>query len=215
VNSIERATKVAIRGDRLLEAMQEFGWSQSDLARAIEVSPAAIQQIVTGKTKKSVHMPAIARAINVNLDWLLDVSEEKFDFKDSDENLDSMPLLSLTRSEFGVWVTIGLANFDRRVIPVSLDDKSNYAMFTELGDQWFPEFEHNACIVVDHNQIELRKPDDMWVAGDADRVTFLCRIRRFSNGKYAITDGADRAPVEVDPSSVNIVGRVIWATRLL
>lgn len=56
---------------RLRAAMGEANLDQSGLARELGVTPGAINQILSGKTKRSRYMPAIAARLGVSLAWLL------------------------------------------------------------------------------------------------------------------------------------------------
>lgn len=57
---------------RLRTSRENKGWSQGELARRIGVTPQTIQAIESGKTKKPQNLTAIARALSVNPDYLLD-----------------------------------------------------------------------------------------------------------------------------------------------
>jgi transcriptional regulator with XRE-family HTH domain len=56
---------------RLKEAMAWSGLDQSGLAARIGCTPGAINQIITGRTKRSKLLPEIAHALGVSLPWLL------------------------------------------------------------------------------------------------------------------------------------------------
>jgi len=57
---------------RLREARETRGWSQGDLARRVGIKPQTIQAIEAGKTKKPQNLTAIARALSINPEFLLD-----------------------------------------------------------------------------------------------------------------------------------------------
>lgn len=56
--------------DRLSWAMKQRGLVQETLAEQAGCSQASIQKIATGKTLKSKFLPNIARALQVDVDWL-------------------------------------------------------------------------------------------------------------------------------------------------
>ena len=58
-------------GDRVREAMEFAGLSQSELARRIGKKQQAIQQILSGTTQRSRYLPEIARETGCRLEWLL------------------------------------------------------------------------------------------------------------------------------------------------
>lgn len=57
-------------GNRVREARTESGMSQEALARRVGVSQGLIGQIETGINRGSKHLAAIARTLNVSVDWL-------------------------------------------------------------------------------------------------------------------------------------------------
>ena len=57
--------------DRLNKKMEELGKTQSDIARAIGVSPTAITKITSGETKRSRYLGDIAKTLGVTESWLL------------------------------------------------------------------------------------------------------------------------------------------------
>jgi transcriptional regulator with XRE-family HTH domain len=66
-----------IASERLQSAMDERGIDQSELARRVGCSSAAINQIVMGKTQRSRYMPAIAHELRVSLRWLMGESDQQ------------------------------------------------------------------------------------------------------------------------------------------
>jgi transcriptional regulator with XRE-family HTH domain len=62
---------------RIAEAMADARLSQAKLAHLVGVSPAAIQQILNGTTKRSKYLPEIAASLNVDPNWLEGRSENK------------------------------------------------------------------------------------------------------------------------------------------
>jgi phage repressor protein C with HTH and peptisase S24 domain len=61
---------------RLSGAMQKSGFNQPGLARAATkpgqpVSQQVVQHLLSGRNTSSKHLPAIAEALNVSLDWLM------------------------------------------------------------------------------------------------------------------------------------------------
>lgn len=61
---------------RLQEAMAAANVDQSGLARLIDTTPGTVNQILTGRTKRSRYMPVIAQELNVSLNWLMRRSDD-------------------------------------------------------------------------------------------------------------------------------------------
>lgn len=58
--------------DRIRTSRDKKGWNQSDLARAIGVTPQTVQQWENGKTSpRNKKIDALAQALGVSADWLL------------------------------------------------------------------------------------------------------------------------------------------------
>lgn len=66
---------VSMVGDRLREAMVLRGTDQTSLASAVGITQGAISLILKGKTRKSKHLPDLARHLNVSLPWLMGFDE--------------------------------------------------------------------------------------------------------------------------------------------
>lgn len=84
---------------RLGELMRENGDDQSSLARKIGCTPAAINQILTGRTQRSRLLPEIADLYDVALPYLLGRWEMRGRGTDSERvvNSDERRLLNLTQ----------------------------------------------------------------------------------------------------------------------
>lgn len=70
------AYQYGMRVDRLEQAMEAKGYSQSSLAREIGATQGAIQQIISGRTKTSRLLPEIADALGVSVQWLKGKSDD-------------------------------------------------------------------------------------------------------------------------------------------
>lgn len=66
----------SVTPDRLKEAMERAGYDQSSLARKLDITPAAINQIATGRTQRSRYLPAIAGELGVSVDWLIGTADK-------------------------------------------------------------------------------------------------------------------------------------------
>lgn len=96
------AAKLPLTATRLRDRMLETSTTQEDLADMVGATQGAISQILTGLTRRSRLLPAIAKALAVNLDWLVGISDQKIDMFDSDGNdisEDDLALILAGRSE--------------------------------------------------------------------------------------------------------------------
>ncbi|MCY1672137.1 helix-turn-helix domain-containing protein [Novosphingobium sp. SL115] len=96
------AMKLPLTATRLRDRMLETGTTQEDLADAVGATQGAISQILTGMTRRSRLLPAIATFLAVNLDWLVGTSDqmiEMFDADGEDISEDDLALIRAGRSD--------------------------------------------------------------------------------------------------------------------
>ncbi|GFN47492.1 LexA family protein [Candidatus Regiella insecticola] len=63
--------------DRVRSRRTELGLTQKDLAKRVDTSQQAIEQLENGKTKRPRYLPELANALNCQLYWLLNGGEHK------------------------------------------------------------------------------------------------------------------------------------------
>lgn len=124
---------------RLGELMRESGDDQSSLARKIGCTPAAINQILTGRTQRSRLLPEIADLYDVSLPYLLGRSETRGRGTDSDReiNSDERRLLNLTQrmTPEDRQLVYTLASRLAGATPVVLEDRRDFRQPRTLHDQ--------------------------------------------------------------------------------
>ncbi|WP_343611093.1 LexA family transcriptional regulator [Novosphingobium sp.] len=77
-----RVDLTAERVLRIKARMADLKIDQSSLASATGLSNSAISQIFTLKIKRTRHFPAIAKALKVNVSWLLADTDQRIDLSD-------------------------------------------------------------------------------------------------------------------------------------
>lgn len=202
---------------RLKLAMDEVNSNQSDIARYIGVTPAAVQQIVSGKTRMSTHLPRIARYLNVREDWLLGESEERYDHGIETKFLSAM---SFRRLSDAVGDDVGpfiLLEYDMRFFPFDNNQgaTNRFECFTALGDEMAPALVDNDRIVVDITPQPIDRHDGIWIVyidGEL-RLRRAARLRPDSIRLY--TDDPLTPPVVLPSADVVVYGRVVWMGREL
>jgi transcriptional regulator with XRE-family HTH domain len=65
-----------VRRERIKTAMRLVNVDQSELARRVGCTPGAINQILSGQTKRSRFLPDIAMSLGVSLRWLAGETDE-------------------------------------------------------------------------------------------------------------------------------------------
>jgi len=84
-----------IRLARIRLRMAELGIGQAELAAGAGTTPSAMSLILSGKTKKTRHFPAMAQAMRVNMAWLLGDTEQQIEMT----GLDGTPVSESALSE--------------------------------------------------------------------------------------------------------------------
>ena len=67
---------------RIKQRMGELGMGQKQLSKASGLSNSAISQILCGKFKKTRYLPTIAKALGVNMSWLMAETDQRVDLTD-------------------------------------------------------------------------------------------------------------------------------------
>lgn len=103
--------------------MARADMDQSKLARAIGITPGAINQIVTGRTRRSKYLPDIARRLQTTAAWLtrqtddpsVDVPDAPLLTKDEQDLLDCYRVM--TPRDRAAFVQIGCSMAGRDLRP--------------------------------------------------------------------------------------------------
>lgn len=207
--------------NRLMEAMYKREWSQSDLARATNLTQGAINQIITGKTRRSKYAPDIARALGVSLDWL-NGSDVPSGIRGTSQNVDFIQLTELDVGYGmggGTFLEEGLGEQQLRVFDPSwvreITRSPPEMLFVArgVGNSMFPTILDNDTLILDRAQRTLTQQDRIWAVTYGD-LGMVKRLRRRPDGTLLLmSDNPNVAPIEASPTEVHIVGRLVWIGR--
>ena len=209
-----------IKIDRLTRAMSERNVSQGALAREIGVTPAAIQQLVNGKTKRTRHSRDIAHALNVSEDWLLGTSDEMWDAS-RDLLTNVAPIMFFKLQDMMRTRDTSLdrpAFVDKRFLPESVIGRENsHCFITDVGNGMLPTISNSDVLLVEYaTDNKIDEQDRLWVIGDLLKNLVVRRLRIVKEGIYAVqADNPLRPTVEVPADQLVIVAKVVWQTRAL
>jgi transcriptional regulator with XRE-family HTH domain len=85
-----------VTAERIKERLAAVSADQNDLAEGVGLTQSAISQILSGKTRNSRYLPAIADWLAVNLSWIRGTSDTMIDmFDDKGERINEDQLQSL------------------------------------------------------------------------------------------------------------------------
>jgi transcriptional regulator with XRE-family HTH domain len=204
-----------IDSDRLSIAMRERGVSQAGLAKAVNVSPAAIQQLLNGKTARSRYLGDIARFLEVSPEWVLGLSDEKegrpveqlLDFVEPVLMYDLQHLLSSDDN-------VGTMRYlDRRMFPIDIrSDKEGMSLVlvSKLGSDMAPTLWHEDLILIDQSAEQFDVQDKIWAVA-VGGIPMIRRWRGLGGDRAELLADNSQAPsMQISVRDVELIGRVIW-----
>lgn len=206
--------------ERLKLGMLAKRTNQSQLAATVGVTQGTINQILSGLTKKSKHLPDIARALDVPLDWLMgaDVSPGVVTADGDRERIRLM--------EVDVGYGMGGGSFiEGHIDAVPRDfDAGWLADITRsapellfvargIGDSMMPTLLDNDTLLVDRGQRRIMQQDRIWALSYGE-LGMIKRVRRRPNGTYLLmSDNPQVSEIEAIEDELHVVGRVVWIGR--
>ncbi len=210
--------------NRLRTEMRRLRMSQAVLADAIGASPAAIQQILNGKTQQTRLLSKIARALDVTVEWLEgeNVNFGKIDKVES--NLGDMhvkPFLyfddetSVTESGAIKTKFVYISSYWADEV-FNIDKNEDKIVLVRVrNSEMAPTIMSGDDLAVDQQAMYDGNPDGVWILSYNSRTM----IRRISSSKKGYmtcrADNPKYAPFEVAESDVEIRGRIVWQGRSL
>lgn len=156
--------------DRIKQAMKKVGISQSELARAVEVTPTTIKNWMEGATSKMKYTDVmeLSRVLHVHPNWLME--------GDADEHLESLtPVRSRKSDDFVYLKRLDIkASCGRHACAVDYVDEKALVDVIKAGAVWFKtNFPHYSP---DSIRIVTASGDSMSpLIEDGDLVFIDCR----------------------------------------
>ncbi|MBO9380266.1 helix-turn-helix domain-containing protein [Sphingomonas histidinilytica] len=206
--------------DRLKTAMQAKRINQSQLAATVGISQGAMWQIIEGRTKKSKHLPDIARALDVPVDWLLghDIAPGEIIRDDEGERVRLLELDIAYGMGGGAFIEGHVEAVPRDFDAGWLADITRSApelLFVArgIGDSMMPTLLDNDTLLVDRGQRQILQQDRIWAITYGE-LGMIKRVRRRPDGKYLLmSDNPQISEIEALQDELHVVGRVVWIGR--
>lgn len=207
--------------DRLAAAMKDRNVNQSDLARAVGATPAAVQQILSGATRRSRLMPDIARVLGVNLDWL--TAKDAMGGGAMEDGRDGyVSLLELDLS-YGMGggtfldeqdPDATMAVFDPRWLnTITTSPPSLLFIARGAGDSMMPTILDNDTLLIDRGQRRITQQDRIWTLSYGG-LGMIKRVRRTPKGMFLLmSDNPAISTIEATEDELHVVGRLAWIGR--
>lgn len=209
---------------RLKAAMAEADLDQSALARRVGVTPGAINQIVTGRTRDSRRLPDIARELGVSVDWLKGRSQtpqQPVSAADVAEQLDAVmiPEVEVGLSMGGGsamedWPVVQMVPLSRTWLRGLTTSAPEHLMVARGdGDSMMPTILDQDLVIIDRAQNTPRQQDRIW-ALTYGGWGMIKRLRSLPDGSLQInSDNAAVSPIVAFDDEAQIIGRVVGVVR--
>lgn len=222
---------------RLRELLAENNMSQAQLARALGVSPPAIQQILSGKTKRSRLGAEIANLFSVSLAWLNGTSDSQFlpvsgtltpdqlveqlrikvhsgrmTFQDTDN-----PNTDIVNDVFRpAWLIDKISRFDPAAIEgLSEDEVPSAFVVVAATDAMSPTIEKGDEVLISLWTSEVEEPDAIWWL-EYGGLRMIRRLMPIPGGGFRVSADNPKSPTfEAPAKEISVLGRAFWLGRTL
>ncbi|MEL7783775.1 S24 family peptidase [Citromicrobium bathyomarinum] len=219
-----------MNGERLLERLEDRGWSQAELARRVGVSPQSIGKLARGESQGSKHLHRIAALLLTTPEYLLGETDEpgleavatvrhreRLSRAVETEQVVDVPMIDLAYGMGGTYLDD--LNDDAEVVtepfPLSFirrytRAKPDNLVFAEgMGDSMAPTITSNDLMLIDQSDNTLRIADQIW-AFSFGGVGMIKRLRPRPDGSIAILSDNPNVPEDraVD-DELFLIGRVV------
>ena len=208
-----------VTSERVSERMAALGLDQSELARRVNCSSAAINQIVKGHTQNSRFLPVIASRLGVPLSYLLGETDDPDDWsppaQPANDNVIEVPWIDLQYGMGGTFLDEEPVQVRTEPFPLALirrytRARADQLVFAEgMGDSMAPTITPNDLMLIDQSDNSLRLADQIW-AFSFGGVGMIKRLRPRPDGSIAILSDNPNVPEDraVD-DELFLIGRVV------
>lgn len=207
---------------RLRARMDLMGLSQSELARRANVAQPTIFKLMTGQSRTSNRIHAIASELGTTVPYLMgevDDPEAGFVQRPSlDEVASKLGLVpvrevDLTRGfdlfNENVPVTGEEIHFDRKWLQRFTEAAPEYLYYARsLGDAMSPTISASDSILVDTTKVKVNISDRIWAVIIGETI-MVKRLRAIPNGFELISDNPLIPPASVVSDEMRVIGRVV------
>lgn len=205
-------------GRQIAKAREAAGMNQSELARALNVKPQAVQKWESGGAPRHSRLPDVANALRVSVSFLM--GDESGDGLHSarSESLQVQMLANDASMGGGADlqtedVLMGFITLTPQFVHEHIRPSSPGALrfIHAYGDSMAPTLNSGDVLLVDTGVQEV-KIDGIYVLAAHGRL-FVKRVRQRLDGKYEISSDnptVKTADVLNGGSGVQVVGRVLW-----
>ncbi|WP_370189308.1 XRE family transcriptional regulator [Qipengyuania sp.] len=195
--------------------MDELGIDQSELARRVGCSSAAINQIVRGHTRNSRLLPKIASRLGVPLEYLTGEAGNS-DFVDGLPVRSDMVAVEMVDLAYGMGGTFLDEDAESRIeeFPLSFlrqftkSDPGQLLIAEGIGDSMTPTIGPNDLILIDRGQNMLNINDRIWACAVGE-IGMIKRLRVRGDTVTILSDNENVSDDHAADGELHIVGRVV------
>lgn len=215
-----------IDGARVSRLLKANGLSQSELARRVGVTQQTIHKLITGASRGSTHIAAIARELNTTAAYLENETDDPSagaipppSERDIAHFMDLVAVASIDM-DYGLGATFAvdhveetLLHFPRAFIQsITPSPAANLTWSRGRGDSMYPTIGTGDLILIDRSERTVREPDLIW-ALTVGEMAMVKRLRVRGETVTILSDAQHVPADEVHVDEVNIIGRVIFIGR--
>lgn len=220
---------------RLKDLLQSHDVSQSQLADELGISPSAVHQIVSGKTKESRHERRIAEIFDVTEAYLRGETDNPF--RPTTGSMTPLELAKQLRiamsgsSIFGNdgegydtlnaifdphWLCELISKFDMKAVKEFGDDNGPpVGTINASTDAMAPTIMKGDDVTYSLATREVKVPDAIW-ALDYGGLRMIRRLMPLPNGGFRVSADNPASPTfEAPAEDIRVLGRAFWIGRSL
>jgi transcriptional regulator with XRE-family HTH domain len=213
--------------------------SQAELARALDATPPAIQQILSGRTKTSRLLPRMAQYFRVNEEWLNGTSDSRFanvtgsmtpdqlvselklrlaggrihgTLDDGEVKSEGFPFCNDVFDPY--WLMKEVSLFDGAAASRNDEDYIPPVITVAIGtDAMSPTISKGDEVTISLSTTKVTEAEAIWYLSYGG-LRMIRRLMPLPSGGYHVSADNPRSPsFDADASDVTILGRAFWLGR--
>ena len=213
-------------GERIAALRMAKGLSQTQLAKAADLSQATIGKLESGISSGSSHLHRIARVLGTTPEYLTgetdDPSEGALPVPSAQTLADQLDLVEVQEidlkfgmgaTELEIPVTTKVRHFSRdwlRQYTRADPDKVYFAQ--GIGDSMAPTIHDSDLLIIDTSEDHLRMADKIWAVAFCGQG-MVKRLRQTRDGVQILSDNQLVPPETAFDGELHILGRVVGIVR--
>lgn len=220
------------QGARLRQARIDAGFrTAKDAAKAVGMNPVSYRALENDQHKLNTHAAILARRFGVSAGWLIDGADDGVLAGEPERAIAADPFagkeIEMVR-KVDITYAMGSGSIiedypDVDFLPFSLGFLRQFSrsttdklfLATGYGDSMEPTLRRDDLVMIDTAQNRIGLTDQIWALTYAG-AGMIKRLRPLSGGKILIlSDNQNVPPQEVSQDEIYIVGKVVWAARVM